>query len=142
MKYLLFISIFVLSSLSAYAQDAGGGKNVDPYDVAQKAYEQIDKRLGIKPEQEFYVDSTLVHNFTEMFAEIQRLQMGGMEQPETFKYVRDKWNDRTLESLKKVFDIEQYYDYMMMIGKGKEIRAERKAYLKAKKEKEKAKKKD
>ena len=138
MKHLLLISVFLISSLSVFAQNQNG-KAPDPYEIAQKEYDRINKRLGIKPEQEFYVDSTLVHNFSKMMEEVMVLQMGGMERPETYEHVRDKWNDRTLEAFKKIFDKEQYYNYMMMIGKGKEIRAERKAYLKAKKEAEKKK---
>lgn len=133
-------TLIFLPTATVSAQQQNGNEKKDPMEMAYKEAERLTKILELNPTQTFYVDSTLQYNLSEMYRELEEMQMSGMQNPMTYQSIQKKWMDKTLEVYKRVFNEEQYYQYMLSIGKGKELKAERKAKEKAIKEEKKKKK--
>lgn len=133
-------TLILLPATTVSAQQQNGNEKKDPVEAAYKEAERLTKMLELNPTQTFYVDSTLQYNLSEMYRELEEMQMSGMQNPMTYQSIQKKWMDKTLEVYKRVFNEEQYYQYMLSIGKGKELKAERKAKEKAIKEEKKKKK--
>ena len=77
-----------------------------------------------------------------MKSDFENLQNSGMQEASTYQFLKDRWQKKTLEALKKVLDDQQYIKYLRRIGKGKEYKRGKdgKFYLKSDLEKEKNKK--
>ena len=123
MKKFLFFSLsalFLLSPLMADAQQEQ--KQKSPEEIAYEHVEQLEKELHLTSAQAFYVDSILVHNYTGVMEEFETMHKGGMQNPETYKSLNEKWEARTEEAMKKVLDEQQYIGFLKHIGKGKEYK--------------------
>lgn len=79
-----------------------------------------------------------------MKSDFENLQTSGMQEASTYQFLKDRWEKKTLEALKKVLDDQQYIKYLRRIGKGKDYKKGKdgKFYLKSDLEKEKNKDKN
>lgn len=107
---------FLLSCAIAFAQDDGQQEPPKPEDLAVKEVERLEKALGLEDWQTFYIDSVLVHNYSELFKEMEALQRARVENTDIYLSVQDKWMIRTEEAYKKFFSPKQWEEYLRQGG--------------------------
>ncbi|MDD4420568.1 MAG: hypothetical protein PHW85_03135 [Bacteroidales bacterium] len=114
-------------------------KEKTPEEVAAAEVKAMVSELKLSESQEFFCDSILTHNYTCMKSDFESLQNSGMQEASTYQFLKDRWEKKTLEALKKVLDDQQYIRYLRRIGKGKDYKKGKdgKFYLKSDLEKEK-----
>lgn len=121
---LFFIAAAVLlsavSAVPAFAQQQE--KEKTPEEVAAAEVKAMVKELQLSDAQEFYCDSILTHNYISMKSDFENLQKSGMQEASTYQFLKDRWQKKTLEALKKVLDEQQYIKYLRRIGKGREYK--------------------
>jgi len=137
----IIVTVSVLLSavcaVPAFAQQQE--KEKTPEEVAAAEVKAMVSELGLSESQEFFCDSILTHNYTCMKSDFENLQSSGMQEANTYQFLKDRWQKKTLEALKKVLDDQQYIKYLRRIGKGKDYKKGKdgKFYLKSDLEKEK-----
>lgn len=106
---MLFAGFFLLM-----AQE--GPKKPDPAEMAEKETERLEIALKLEDWQVFYVDSTLRNDYTQMFAELEKLQRARVENTDLYVAVQDKWMEATQNSYHKIFTEEQWAMYLKQGG--------------------------
>ena len=90
--------------------------------------EKYESDLKLESWQVFYLDSILTHDFQALRDEIKSMGKAGVENPDLYIEVQDKWQEQIYNSLSKVFDEEQWARYLKSgAGKEKKARDKRKA---------------
>lgn len=117
-KYLFLVSFLTIATVS-YAQEQ---PEMDPHALAAKELTYLTTYLKLNDSQTFFVDSILVSNYAGMFNEFEDKRNSGMQNPNTYKYVSDKWLDKNIAALKLVLDEQQHIKYLKHVGKGKEYK--------------------
>ena len=89
-----------------------------PEQQEKQMMEYIDKEvkrltdvLGLEYWQEFYVDSTLTHDYHAMSEELQKLQSAKVENTDLYMGVRDKWMQQIDDTYKRIFNDAQWKKY-------------------------------
>ena len=89
-----------------------------PEQQEKQMMEYIDKEvkrltdvLGLEYWQEFYVDSTLTHDYHAMSDELQKLQSAKVENTDLYITIRDKWMQQIDDTYKRIFTEEQWKKY-------------------------------
>ena len=123
MKFYHLLSALAALSLSVFT---AAGQNQAPQTPEQKEkqlLEFVDKevqRLGGMLEleywQEFYVDSTLTHDFKAMSEELSSMQKSKVENVDLYTDVRDKWMEKIDVTYKRIFNEAQWKKYMKAGG--------------------------
>lgn len=106
-----------------------------PEEAEKKLMEFIDKevsrlseQLALEYWQEFYVDSTLTHDYHAMQDEIKGLSEAKVGNVDLYQYVQDKWMDRIDNTYERIFTGEQYSKYLKSGGaRRQKDRAKRRA---------------
>lgn len=133
------VSFLAFCSIPSFAQQQE--KEKTPEEVAATEVKAMVSELKLSDSQEFFCDSILTHNYTCMKNDFENLQKSGMQEASTYQFLKERWQKKTLEALKKVLDDQQYIKYLRRIGKGKDYKKGKdgKYYLKEnlKKEQEK-----
>lgn len=93
-----------------------GPKKPDPVEMAEKETERLETNLKLEDWQVFYVDSTLRNDFTQMFAELEKLQRARVENTDLYVAVQDKWVEATQNSYRRIFNDEQWAMYLKQGG--------------------------
>lgn len=106
---MLFAGFFLLM-----AQE--GPKKPDPAEMAEKETERLENALNLEDWQVFYVDSTLRNDYTQMFAELEKLQRARVENSDLYIAVQDKWMEATQNSYHRIFTEEQWAMYLKQGG--------------------------
>ena len=124
MKICRLLSVTCALGLSVFAASA---QNQGPMTQEQKdkqLLEFIDKEvqrlsslLDLEYWQEFYVDSTLTHDYKEMTVELERLSSAKVENSDLYIAVQDKWMEQVDASYKRFFTDEQWKKYWKTGGK-------------------------
>ena len=109
----VLITLLLGLSAAAYAQQP-----TSPEEVEKKLMEYIDSEverltstLGLEYWQEFYADSTLVHDYHAMQDEMRALQESKVMNSELYTAVQDKWNEAIYRSFEKFLNKEQWKKY-------------------------------
>src|SRR5574344_1095985 len=136
------VSFLAFCSIPSFAQQQE--KEKTPEEVAASEVKAMVRELQLSDAQEFYCDSILTHNYTSMKSDFENLQKSGMQEASTYQFLKDRWQKKTLEALKKVLDDQQYIKYLRRIGKGREYKKGKdgKYYLKNEPNKDKEKDKE
>ncbi len=122
----IFTFIFAITFTTAlFAQEPPEEKT--PQEYAAIETDRLIEELELNSAQAFYVDSTLQFNYIGVKEEFDNMQKSGMQVSESYKIVREKWNDKTMATFKKIFTEQQYIRYLKVIGD-----AEGKKYKKGK----------
>ena len=120
MKKLLVLSAALFLTLSfAGAQN----QPQTPEQREKQLLESIDKEvkrlsdlLGLEYWQEFYVDSTLTHDFHAMQEEMEDLQKAKVANSDLYISVQDKWMQQIDDSYKRFFTEDQWKKYWKNSG--------------------------
>ena len=109
-----FFWILALSFLSfgAFAQ------NQSPEEEEKQLRKAIDAQienytdlLKLEDWQIFYLDSILTNDFIAMMAELKELSQAKVSNQDAYMIVQDKWSEQIYNSLKGVFDENQWAKY-------------------------------
>ncbi len=124
MKFYHLLSALAALSLSVFT---AAGQNQAPQTPEQKEkqlLEFVDKEvqrlsvlLDLEFWQEFYVDSTLTHDFKAMTEELEQMQTAKVENRDLYIAVQDKWMQQIDDSYKRFFSPEQWKKYWKTGGK-------------------------
>ena len=94
----------------------------------EKEAERLERVLGLEDWQVFYVDSTLMHDFPAMQAEMKELAESKVANRDMYIMVQDKWMDQIDATYKRIFTEEQWAAYLKQgAAKAQKARAKRKA---------------
>ena len=109
LKLIVLSSFAVLAlmcfNVSASAQQAQGP---DLYEQVQTETDRLQRVLELEDWQAFYVDSTLMHDFTAMMADYEKLQSSKVTNTSMYQAVQDKWMDQIDATYRKIFTDEQW----------------------------------
>ena len=109
-----FFWILALSFLNfgAFAQ------NQSPEEEEKQLRKAIDAQienytdlLKLEDWQIFYLDSILTNDFSAMMAELKELSQAKVSNQDAYMIVQDKWSEQIYNSLKGVFDENQWAKY-------------------------------
>lgn len=127
----IFATILFLSlSLTSFAQHQHEHKSIinDPEQM-QKLYESVEKTvdryvesLKLNGGQAFKIDSTLIHDYTQMTLELEKLNQARVNSIDLFQQVQDKWNEQIYNAFRGFLDDEQWKKYLKS-GAGKDKKA-------------------
>ena len=96
-------------------------------EYVDKEVKRLSDLLGLEYWQEFYVDSTLTHDFHAMSAELKSLQTAKVENTDLYTSVRDKWMDQIDATFQRIFNEDQWKKYLKTgAQKAKKAREKRK----------------
>ena len=120
-----FYRLFCLPAALLLGVSVLGAQNKPqtPEQQEKQMMEYIDKEvkrltdlLDLEYWQEFYVDSTLTHDYAAMTEEMAALQKSRVENSELYTNIRDKWMEQIDQTYKRVFTEEQWKKYMKTGG--------------------------
>lgn len=114
-KIIVCLALLVTCAV-AFAQDGSQQEPPKPEELAVKEVERLERALGLEDWQTFYIDSVLVHNYSELFKEIDALQRARVENSDLYLAIQDKWMIRTEEAYKKFFTPAQWEEYLRQGG--------------------------
>ena len=106
------IMLFVLP-MAAQSQDPQEKQMMEYIDNEVKRLSNV---LGLEYWQEFYVDSTLTHDYRAMGEELKSLQTAKVENSDLYLTVRDKWMEQIDASYKRIFNEAQWKKYWKTTG--------------------------
>ena len=119
MKKYRLLSVTAAMLLSVFAVRAQNQQPQTPEQKEQQLMEFVDKevrRLGdlLKLEywQEFYVDSTLTHDYKAMSEELEGMQRAKVENSDLYIAVQDKWMEKIDRSYESFFTEDQWKKYL------------------------------
>jgi DNA segregation ATPase FtsK/SpoIIIE-like protein len=93
----------------------------------EKEAERLERVLDLEDWQVFYVDSTLMHDFPAMQAELKELADSKVSNRDMYISVQDKWMDQIDATYKRIFTEEQWAAYLKQgAAKAQKARAKRK----------------
>lgn len=72
---------------------------------------RLSDLLDLEYWQEFYVDSTLTHDYHAMAAEMQSLKAARVENTDLYIGVQDKWKEQIDATYKRIFNEAQWKKY-------------------------------
>ena len=122
----LFI-IAVCLFFGSFALSAQEQKQPDIYQQAETEADRLQRLLELEDWQVFYVDSTLMHDFPAMQAEIKELSDSKVSNRDMYIMVQDKWMDQIDATYKRIFTEEQWAAYLKQgAAKAQKARAKRK----------------
>ena len=89
---------------------------------------RLSDQLGLEYWQEFYVDSTLTHDYKAMEEELEDLQKTKVGNVDIYQGVQDKWMQQIDDTYKRFFNEEQWKKYWKSTGqRNQKARDKRKA---------------
>ena len=124
MKIYRLLSLFAAITLSLFVAGAQNQPPQTPEEKEKQLLEFIDKEvqrlsnlLDLEYWQEFYVDSTLTHDYHAMAEEMEQMQKSKVENRDLYINVQDKWMQTIDNSYKRFFTDEQWKKYWKTGGK-------------------------
>ncbi|MBO5807730.1 MAG: hypothetical protein J6R15_00080 [Bacteroidales bacterium] len=128
LKSIVLISLAMLPGVNAaWAQQP---EEPDLYEQVQKETERLQRILELEDWQAFYVDSTLMHDFSAMMADYEKLQSSKVSNTSMYQAAQDKWMEQIDATYKKIFSEKQWNAYLKS-GAAKMIKAREKRKAKA-----------
>jgi len=86
-------------------------------EYVDKEVQRLSTLLELEYWQEFYVDSTLTHDFKAMNEEMEKLQGAKVENSDLYINVQDKWMQQIDDTYKRLFTADQWAKYWKNGGK-------------------------
>ena len=124
MKIYRLLNVIVAFGLSGFVAAAQNQGPQTPEQKEKQLLEYIDKEVSRLSEQleleywqEFYVDSTLTHDYHAMQEEMEKLQAAKVENTDLYIGIQDKWMQQIEDTYKKYFTKEQWDKYWKLTGK-------------------------
>ena len=128
----MLAAVLLLGAPALRAQNQGPQT---PEEKEKQLLEYIDKevnrlsdQLGLEYWQEFYVDSTLTHDYHALQEELEDLQKTKVGTTDLYQSVQDKWMQQIDDTYKRFFNGDQWKKYWKTNGqRNQKARDKRKA---------------
>ena len=124
MKIYRLLNVLAAVCCSVFVASAQNQQPTTPEEKEKQLLEFVDKevqRLGslldLEYWQEFYVDSTLTHDYKAMTAELEEMQAAKVENRDLYVAIQDKWMQQIDNSYKRFFNEAQWKKYWKTGGK-------------------------
>lgn len=118
MKKYRLLSVTAAMLLSVFAVRAQNQQPQTPEQKEKQLLEFVDKEvqrlsslLQLEYWQEFYVDSTLTHDYKAMSEELEGMQRAKVENTDLYIAIQDKWMEQIDRSYQSFFTDEQWKKY-------------------------------
>ncbi|MBQ3711487.1 MAG: hypothetical protein II891_03725 [Bacteroidales bacterium] len=118
MKIYRLLNLLAALCLSVFVAGAQNQPPQTPQEKEKQLLEFVDKEvqrlsslLDLEYWQEFYVDSTLTHDYRAMTEEMESMQKAKVENRDLYVNVQDKWMQAIDDSYKRFFTEEQWTKY-------------------------------
>jgi len=128
MKIYRLLNVILAFGLSVFVAAAQNQGPQTPEQREKQLLEYIDKEVNRLSEmldleywQEFYVDSTLTHDYHAMTEELEKLQAAKVENTDLYVSIQDKWMQQIEDSYKKFFTEQQWDKYWKNVGKKNQL---------------------
>ena len=136
MKFYRFFMLLAAGVMSIFTLRAQNQQPQTPEQKEKQMLEVIDKEvqrltglLDLEYWQEFYVDSTLTHDYHAMTEELEQMQQAKVGNVDLYQRVQDKWMQQIADSYQRFFDEDQWKKYLKSGGakaqKARDKRAEK-----------------
>jgi len=130
-RYIKSVSIVItlLICIHANAQTQPQEKK-NPVEIAAEQADKLQLDLKLNHKQHFLADSVLQKNIAGVMEEFEKMQKGGMQNPESYREVQMKWFKKTEDAFEKFMTPEQFERYLKISGvssKERKKRAQQKA---------------
>ena len=110
--YLSLALLPLFADISALAQQQDDDKmEKQMLEFVDSEVKRLSSLLDLEYWQEFYVDSTLTYNYSQMTEDLKELQKAKVENADLYSNVRDKWLEATDQSYRRIFTDEQWRKY-------------------------------
>lgn len=105
------MSLFL--SIPGFAQQLGEQtkEQKEMYDRIQTSLDAMAIELKLEDWQVFYMDSIMVHDYTEMQAELDVLKDKKVGNADMYYVIQDKWTEKMYNAFKNVLDEDQWKKY-------------------------------
>ena len=133
MKHLwMLAAVLFVGAPSLLAQNQGPQtpeqKEKQMLEYIDKEVKRLSEQLNLEYWQEFYVDSTLTHDYKALQEELEELQKTKVGNVDIYQSVQDKWMQQIDDSYQRFFNEEQWQKYWKSTGqRAKKARDKRKA---------------
>jgi hypothetical protein len=124
--------IALLFSCFANAQNQPQEKK-NPIEIAAEQADKLQLDLKLNRRQHFLADSVLQKNIAGVMEEFERMQKGGMQNPESYREVQMKWFKKTEDAFEKFMTPEQFERYLKISGVSSKERKKREQSKRGKK---------
>ena len=122
--HMLAVMFFMILSAPVFAQQQEAPSLEEQI---ENEAERLERVLDLEDWQVFYVDSTLMHDFPAMQAELKELADSKVSNRDMYISVQDKWMDQIDATYKRIFTEEQWAAYLKQgAAKAQKARAKRK----------------
>jgi len=123
MKFYRLFTLVAAAALSIFALKGQNQQAQTPEQQEKQLMEYIDKevqrlssQLDLEYWQEFYVDSTLNHDFRAMQEELKEMQLAKVGNADLYISVQDKWMQKVADSYQRFFTEEQWKKFLKSGG--------------------------
>ena len=121
MKYLWTLAAALLIGGTALlAQNQGPQtpeqKEKQLLELIDKEVKRLSDQLQLEYWQEFYVDSTLTHDYHALQEELDEMQQAKVGNADLYQSIQDKWMQQIDDSYKRFFTEEQWKKYWKATG--------------------------
>ena len=133
MKYLWTLAAALLVGGTALlAQNQGPQtpeqKEKQLLEFIDKEVKRLSDQLQLEYWQEFYVDSTLTHDYHALQEELDEMQKAKVGNVDLYQSIQDKWMQQIDDSYKRFFNEDQWKKYWKSTGqRNQKARDKRKA---------------
>ena len=133
MKHLwMLAAVLLLGAPALRAQNQGPQtpeqKEKQMLEFIDNEVKRLSDQLGLEYWQEFYVDSTLTHDYKALQEELEELQKTKVGNADIYQRVQDKWMQQIDDTYQRFFTEEQWQKYWKSTGqRAKKARDKRKA---------------
>ncbi len=87
-----------------------------PVQIAAEQADRLQTDLKLNDYQTFLADSVLQANITGVTEEFERMKAGGMQNPDSYRDVQEKWRRKTEDAFEKFMNKEQFDRYLRLTG--------------------------
>ena len=133
MKHLWMLAAALFAGSVALSAQNQGPQTPEQKEKQRMEYidaqvKRLVEQLDLEYWQEFYVDSTLTHDYKAMEEELEDLQKTKVGNVDIYQSVQDKWMQQIDDSYQRFFTEEQWQKYWKATGqRAKKARDKRKA---------------
>lgn len=126
---ILLILIAITFSINATAQNQEQ-KEKSPVEIAYEQTEMLREDLNLNHYQVFKVDSILQSNIAGVVKQFEEMKKGGLQNPDSYREIQKRWQDKTESEFEKLFTLEQFERYLKLSGVPSKKRKKKMAELK------------
>jgi hypothetical protein len=124
----LFLGTLTLPAQNQNQAQTPEQKEKQLLEFIDKEVKRLSDQLELEYWQEFYVDSTLTHDYHALQEELEELQKTKVGNVDLYQNVQDKWMQQIDDTYKRFFTEEQWKKYWKSTGqRAQKARDKRKA---------------